>query len=185
MRLISAGSGVQVPAPAPYLSMRALLARVGRTIRQDCRVEAGDRVAVAVSGGGDSVALAWLLAELSARDRGPAVAGLIHLNHQLRGAESDTDEAFCRQLVRRLHVPIETARVDVAAHARDARVSIEVAAREARYAFFETAAASLGATLVATGHTLDDQAETVMLRVIRGAGTRGLSGIRARRDRII
>jgi tRNA(Ile)-lysidine synthase len=165
--------------------MRALLARVGRTIRQDCRIETGDRVAVAVSGGADSVALAWLLGELAARDRGPVVAGLIHLNHQLRGAESDADEAFVRDVAARLDVPAAAAGVDVGARARDAHVSIEVAAREARYEFFETAASSLGATLVATGHTIDDQAETVLLRLLRGAGTRGLSGIRARRDRII
>ena len=165
--------------------MRVLLARVGRTIRQDCRVAAEDRVAVAVSGGSDSVGLAWLLAELSARDRGPAVAGLLHVNHLLRGSESDADEAFCRALADRLELPIAVARVDVAAHARDARVSIEVAARDARYGFFESALPSLGATLVATGHTMDDQAETVLLRLLRGAGTRGLSGIRARRDNVI
>lgn len=165
--------------------MRALIARVGRTIRQDCRVEAGDRVAAAVSGGGDSVALAWLLGELAARDRGPALAGLIHLNHQLRGADSDADEAFVRDLAGRLGVAVVVSSVDVAARANDAQVSLEVAAREARYAFFENAVASLGATLIATGHTMDDQAETVLLRLLRGAGTRGLSGIRPRRDRVI
>ena len=165
--------------------MRALLARVGRTIRQDCRVEAGDRVAVAVSGGSDSVGLAWLLAELAARDRGPAVAGLLHVNHQLRGAESDADEAFCRALAARLELPIAVATVDIGARAREARVSIEVAARDARYAFFEAALPTFGATLVATGHTMDDQAETVMLRLLRGAGTRGLSGVRARRGIVI
>lgn len=165
--------------------MRALLARVGRTIRQDCRADAGDRVAVAVSGGADSVALAWLLGELAARDRGPALAGLIHLNHQLRGVDSDADESFVRDLAGRINAPVMAARVDVAARAREARVSIEVAARHARYEFFETAATSFGATIIATGHTMDDQAETVMLRLLRGAGTRGLSGIRARRDRVI
>ena len=165
--------------------MRALLARVGRTIRQDCRLDRDDRVAAAVSGGADSVALAWLLAELAARDRGPILAGLIHLNHQLRGADSDADEVFVRDLARRIDVPVVASGVDVGARARDARASIEVAAREARYEFFGEAAKSLGATLVATGHTMDDQAETVMLRLLRGAGTRGLSGIRPRRDRVI
>jgi len=165
--------------------MRALLARVGRTIRQDCRVDADDRVVVAVSGGSDSVGLAWLLAELAARDRGPAVVGLLHVNHQLRGAESDADEAFCRALADRLASPIAVASFDVGARAREARVSIEVAARHARYEFFDAAMPSLGATLVATGHTMDDQAETVLLRLMRGAGTRGLSGIRARRDNVI
>jgi len=163
---------------------RVLLARVAGTLRQDCGLGAHGlrqhRVAIALSGGPDSVALTWLLHELAARG-GPAIAGLIHLNHQLRGAESDEDEAFCRALGGRLDLPVAVASTDVAALARSRRVSLEAAARVARYAFFETAAADLGATLVATGHTLDDQAETVLLRLLRGAGTRGLSGIRVRR----
>ena len=165
--------------------MRALLARVARTIRQDCRTGAEDRVAVAVSGGADSVALVWLMAELAEAGRGPAMGGLIHVNHQLRGAESDADETFCRHLADELKLPIVVTGVDIAARARDAHVSIEVAAREARYEFFQVARASLDATVIATGHTIDDQAETVLLRILRGAGTRGLSGIRPRRDRII
>jgi tRNA(Ile)-lysidine synthase len=167
--------------------MRALVARVARTLRQECLVTGRggpDRVAVALSGGPDSVALTWLLRALSAGD-GPEIAGLIHVNHQLRGAESDADEAFCRALAARLDLPVTVHRVDVAALARDRRVSIEVAARDARYAFFETAAAALDATVVATGHTLDDQAETVLMRLLRGAGTRGLSGIRVRRGRFV
>jgi tRNA(Ile)-lysidine synthase len=160
--------------------MRDLHARVARAIRDDCRIDAGDRVAIAVSGGSDSVALFWLLHEL-APDLGFALAGLVHVNHQLRGAESDGDEAFCRRLADRMALPIAVASVDVAADAAGRRVSIEVAARDARYAFFEHAASGLGATVVLTGHTLDDQAETVMMRLLRGAGTRGLSGIRARR----
>jgi tRNA(Ile)-lysidine synthase len=165
--------------------MRALLARVARTIRHDCRVGAADRVAIAVSGGADSIALTWLLVDLAAAGRGPAVAGLIHINHQLRGAASDADEAFCRALAGRLELPIAVASVDVGERARRMRMSMETAARDVRYEFFEAAAASLGATVVATGHTMDDQAETVLLRLLRGAGTRGLSGIRIRRDRFI
>jgi tRNA(Ile)-lysidine synthase len=163
--------------------MRDLHARVARTIREDCRMGVGDRVAVAVSGGSDSVALFWLLHAL-APDLGLELAGLIHVNHQLRGAESDGDEAFCRRLADRMGLPIAAAGVDVAADARARRVSIEVAARDARYAFFERAATDLAATVIVTGHTLDDQAETVMLRLLRGAGTRGLSGIRARRGHV-
>jgi tRNA(Ile)-lysidine synthase len=119
---------------------------------------AGDRVAVAISGGSDSVALFWLLHAL-APDLGLELAGLVHVNHQLRGAESDGDEAFCRRLADRMGLPIAVAAIDVAADARARRVSIEVAARDARYAFFERAAADLGATVIVTGHTLDDQAE--------------------------
>jgi tRNA(Ile)-lysidine synthase len=124
--------------------------------------------------------LTWILHAL-APDTGVAIAGLVHVNHRLRGAESDADEVFCRDLAARLDVPIAVVAVDVGARARERRVSVEVAAREARYAVFESAAARLNATVVATGHTMDDQAETVLLRLLRGAGTRGLSGIRVRR----
>lgn len=168
--------------------LRALLARVARTIRQECLPGTGrisaERVAIAVSGGPDSVALTWILHAFSAGE-GPAIAGLIHVNHQLRGAESDADEGFCRALAARLDLPIAVASVDVAALARQRRVSLEVAARDARYAFFNSAAETLDAAFVATGHTMDDQAETVLLRLLRGAGTRGLSGIRVRRGRFI
>jgi tRNA(Ile)-lysidine synthase len=160
--------------------MRDLLASVARAIRQECRIGPDDRIAVALSGGPDSVALTWVLHAL-APGLGFTLAGLIHVNHQLRGAESDADEAFCRALAARLDLPIRVLSVDVAAAARTQRQSLEVAARTARYAFFETAAADLGASVVATGHTMDDQAETVLLRLLRGAGTRGLSGIRVRR----
>ena len=160
--------------------MRALLARVLRTIRRHDLIVAGDRIAVAVSGGPDSVALTWLLHSLES-DLDATVVGLIHVNHRLRGQDSDADEAFCRALASRLSLPIEIAGVDVAARARAGGQSIEVAAREARYSFFEEAAHRLGATVVATGHTQDDQAETVVLRLLRGAGTRGLSGVRVRR----
>jgi tRNA(Ile)-lysidine synthase len=101
----------------------------------------------------------------------------------LRGVESDEDESFCRELAARLGWPIDVRHVDVRARARAGRRSIESTARELRYAAFADAAGALDATVVATGHTLDDQAETVLMRVLSGAGTRGLSGIRARRGR--
>ncbi|MEI6668350.1 MAG: tRNA lysidine(34) synthetase TilS [Acidobacteriota bacterium] len=134
------------------------------------------RVLVAVSGGADSVALLLLLRQLAAVC-GFELAGLAHFNHQLRGGESDGDQAFCRDLAARLGVRFETGSADVAALAREAHVSIEVAARRARYAWFADAAVRLGADRVATGHTQDDQAETVLLRLLRGAGSSGLGGI--------
>ena len=160
--------------------MRDLHARVARTMRRGCRIGPNDRLVVALSGGPDSVALTWILHAL-VPDAGFTLAGLAHVNHQLRGAASDEDEAFCRALAARLDLPVAVTRVDVAARARTRRVSIEVAAREARYAAFDDARSRFGATIVVTGHTMDDQAETVLLRLLRGAGTRGLSGIRVRR----
>jgi tRNA(Ile)-lysidine synthase len=140
----------------------------------------GHRVAAAVSGGADSVALAWWLHAQADRVPQPVTfAGIIHVNHQLRGAEADRDEAFCRGLAERLGVPIEVVVAPIPA--RPGR-SPEAAARTARYRAFDEAARRLRATRVATAHTADDQAETVLLRLLRGAGSRGVSGIRAQRD---
>jgi tRNA(Ile)-lysidine synthase len=164
----------------------ALSADVLRVIRAHGLVAARDRVAVAVSGGADSVALLWLLHDLAADAELPGtLAGVIHVNHGLRGAEADRDEAFCRALAARLDLPFETTRADVAEKARAARRSLEATARDVRYAFFAEAAARLGATRVATAHTLDDQAETVLLRLLRGAGGRGLGGVRVKRGPFI
>jgi tRNA(Ile)-lysidine synthase len=152
---------------------------VRRTIRSHGLLPAGSRVAVALSGGADSVALLFALGEIAGAERFEVV-GAAHLNHQLRGADADADAEFCRELAVRLEVPIDIEQVDVAQHAREAGTSIEHAAHIARHAFFDRAAARLGATAVAVAHTKDDQAETFLLRLLRGAGPRGLSGIHPR-----
>jgi tRNA(Ile)-lysidine synthase len=107
------------------------------------------------------------------------------VNHGLRGRESDRDEAFCRALAGRLGLPFLSRHRDVAAAARAAKVSIETAARQERYEALAEMADQAGASLVATGHTRDDQAETLLLRLLRGAGAAGLSGIRPRRGRVV
>ena len=119
--------------------MRPLITYVSRTITRWQLLGPTDRVAVAVSGGSDSVALAWILREI-APELGASLGGLIHVNHSLRGTESDADESFCRGIAERLGVPIEVRRRDVAGLARDRRVSLEVAARDARYACFDECA---------------------------------------------
>jgi tRNA(Ile)-lysidine synthase len=137
----------------------------------------------ALSGGSDSVAQLLLLRDLAvAGDL--VLAGAAHLNHQLR-PEAARDETFCRDLCTRLGVPLVVESASVAALAAAAGVSIEVAARRARYAFLEQARASRGATVVAVAHTADDQAETVLLRLLRGAGPRGLRGILPVRGAIV
>src|SRR5262249_52581090 len=112
------------------------------------------------------------------------LAGLAHFNHQLR-ATADRDEAFVRDAARALDVPMVADREPVAARAAREGRSIEDAGRTARYAFFERARAELGADLVALGHTRDDQAETFLLRLLRGAGPRGLAGMHPRHATII
>jgi tRNA(Ile)-lysidine synthase len=138
-------------------------------------LRAGDRVGVAVSGGADSVALLRILLELRA-ELG-IVLSVIHLNHKLRGADSDADEAFVHKLAVKNGLEFIPRAVDVAAHAAGNKLSLEAAAREVRYELFESLLAQDSLSRVATAHTLDDQAETVLLKLLRGAGTRGLAGI--------
>jgi tRNA(Ile)-lysidine synthase len=150
-----------------------------RTIRKHSLFPRGARVLVALSGGPDSVALLHVLRELERRGE-LTVAGVGHFNHQLRGAEADADEQFCRDLARTWSTVVVVDRADVAAEAERAGRSIEDAARSLRYAFLERAAGDVNAEVIAVGHTLDDQAETLLLRLIRGSGSRGLAGIRPR-----
>ena len=141
------------------------------------------RVLAAVSGGSDSVALTHILRELDAAGE-LRLAGLVHFNHQLRAAAGD-DEQFVTALGESLGVPVQTDRDDVAERARRERRSVEDAGRAARYAFFERARALAGADVVALGHTRDDQAETFLLRLTRGAGPRGLGGMYPRNGDIV
>jgi tRNA(Ile)-lysidine synthase len=129
---------------------------------------------VAVSGGADSVAL---LRALIAAGAGPLTAA--HVNHGLRAAESDADEAFVRGLAERLGVTWCVARLDVAKMAADAGANLEATARRLRYDWLAEVAADVRAKWVATGHTADDQAETVLHRLVRGTGLQGLRGIAA------
>jgi tRNA(Ile)-lysidine synthase len=160
-----------------------LEARVRRTIRRHQLVARDTAVLVAVSGGSDSVALAHLLHGL-ARAGELRVVGLAHFNHGLR-SESDEDEAFCVRVAAALGCRFVAGREDVRAIAVREHRSIEDAARSARYRFFDHARTELGADVVALGHTRDDQAETFLLRLLRGAGSRGLASMHPRRGFIV
>lgn len=144
----------------------------------------GTRVLAAVSGGSDSVALLLLLRDLAARGE-LVLAGLAHLHHHIRGQEADADAAFCRALAERLGVPAVIGEANVPAEAEEHGVSMEVAGRHARQRFFRDSIASVRAERVATAHTRDDQAETVLLRLTRGAGGAGLSAIAPRREHLV
>ena len=164
--------------------MLSLIDHLRRTISQHALLPPGSRVIVGLSGGADSVALTVLLTDL-AGELSIGVAGLAHLHHGLRGSAADEDEAFCRALADRLALPIAVERTDVRALARAGRRSVEEAGREARYRFFDRVAAASGADRVAVGHTLEDQAETFLLNLLRGAGPRGLGGIYPRAGTVV
>jgi tRNA(Ile)-lysidine synthase len=158
-----------------YGAVEKLAQPVLEYIRRQELLKPGDRVGVAVSGGADSVALLRLLLELR-RELG-IVLSLVHFNHKLRGPESDEDEQFVAELARRHKLQLNRDSGDVASHAAERHISLETAARELRYAFFRRLLLARTVNRIATAHTLDDQAETVLLRLVRGAGTRGLAGI--------
>jgi len=138
----------------------------------------GTRVVVAVSGGSDSVALLRLLCLLRESCHLDVVCA--HFNHQLRGAESDADEAFVRELAGSLDVSCETGSDNVGAYASEHHLSLEEAARELRLRFLRMTALKTGAACIATAHTQDDQAETVLFRLLKGTGLRGMSGMAPR-----
>ena len=150
--------------------MKDLVARVSN----QRLFSAGETVVVAVSGGADSVALLDILSRLEDERLILVVA---HLNHGLRGADSDGDQDFVSGLAARYRLPFVAQRIDVAALAADERLSLEDAGRRARYAFFARVARTHGATSIALAHHLDDQAETVLIRLLRGAGGGGLSAM--------
>jgi tRNA(Ile)-lysidine synthase len=149
--------------------LRAALRRLG--------VGAQDSVVAAVSGGADSVALLDALARFQRSVGRPGSITVAHLNHQLRGEESDEDEAFVRDLAGRLNLPVSTERVAVAERAKAEKQNLEAMARKSRYEFLLRVAGARGANVVLTAHTLDDQAETILMRLIRGSGAEGLRGV--------
>jgi tRNA(Ile)-lysidine synthase len=162
-----------------HFSVHGLTERLSKTIRKQQSIRAGDRLAVAVSGGADSVALLCLLLEL--RSELGTVLSVAHVNHKLRGEEADEDERFVRKLARQHGLELHACEASAdGSYASGVSSGIEAAARELRYSFFRQLAREAGVTKIATAHTLDDQAETVLLRIFRGTGIRGLSGIHPR-----
>ncbi|MGC2298521.1 MAG: tRNA lysidine(34) synthetase TilS [Acidobacteriaceae bacterium] len=139
------------------------------------QLRAGMRVVAAVSGGGDSVGLLRTMAQ-AAPEIGLVLA-VAHVHHGIRGAEADEDARFVAELAERLGLDFYLHRVDTPVAAREKRETLEEAARGLRYAWFRELIGEGKADAVATAHTLDDQAETVLHRVLRGAWTEGLSGI--------
>lgn len=154
-----------------------MLAKALQFIREHRLIIPGDRLSVAVSGGADSVALLRVLLRL--REELGVVLSVAHFNHEIRGAAADADEDFVRKLAQQFDLEFHLASGDAPAFASNRGLSLETAARELRHAFFAQLISEGKANKIATAHTQDDQAETVLMRILRGAGTRGLAGIAA------
>lgn len=159
----------------PPLAKGELPRHVQRFIEQHGLIEAPGPLLVGVSGGADSICLLYILLQL--RDKLDFDVHIAHLNHGLRGAESDADADYVEGLAQKLGIPLSDDKRDVKAYQLANCCSLEEAAREVRYNFFAEVAGSIGASAVAVGHNSDDQAETILMHLIRGTGLSGLRGM--------
>jgi tRNA(Ile)-lysidine synthase len=156
-----------------------VLDRVHSVVQQQHLISNGESLLVGVSGGPDSVCLLDLLTRWAASHDNRLI--ICHFNHHLRGGDSDEDAAFVAQLAKQHHLPLEARSGDVRKFARDQKLSLEDAARLMRYEFFRDIAHEVGASKLALAHTADDQIETLLLRLLRGAGLRGLAAMQPER----
>ncbi|HBO83669.1 MAG TPA: tRNA lysidine(34) synthetase TilS [Deltaproteobacteria bacterium] len=154
---------------------KTMLNQVKKTIERFNMLKNGDRVLVAVSGGADSVVLLHVLMEI--KDKYSLDIAVVHLNHSMRGEESDRDFVFVKNLAERIGVRFIGKKINVPEIKSEHGGSPQEVARRVRYRFFEDVAREYNADKIATGHTLDDQAETVIMRFIKGTSLRGMSGI--------
>ncbi|NDY41478.1 tRNA lysidine(34) synthetase TilS, partial [Dissulfurirhabdus thermomarina] len=158
---------------------KSIVSKIEDALRRRCGVRPGHGILVAISGGPDSTFLCHALREIA--HRWPLRLAAAHFHHGIRGPAADRDAAFAATLARDLGLPFFSGRADAPAHARRHGLSLEEAARELRLGFLREAAAGAGADRIALGHTADDQAEEVLLRLLRGSALAGLSGIPWRR----
>ncbi len=163
--------------------MKSLVSRVSDAIAARGLLRAGERVAVAVSGGADSVAQLLLLIDL--RKQLGVVLSVAHFNHRLRGKDSDKDERFVAKLAAKYGLVFRSGREDVGAKAKRDKANLEDTARRTRYEFLEGLVQSGHVDKVAVAHTADDQAETVLAHIFRGTGLAGLGGIHPEVGRVV
>ncbi|WP_457552838.1 tRNA lysidine(34) synthetase TilS [Desulfobacula sp.] len=159
---------------------RNFIKTITRTIADFNLLDQKDSVLTAVSGGSDSVCL--MLSLLALKEKYKITIGIAHLNHLLRGEESFRDETFVKTLAKKFGLVFHCEKIDVKAHAKKHGLSIEEAGREVRYNFFNQIAKTHGYKKIATGHNKNDNAELVLMNLLRGSGTKGLSGIPPKRD---
>jgi tRNA(Ile)-lysidine synthase len=159
---------------------KKILRKVEHTLITRRMLQTGDTVLVGVSGGPDSVALVHIMLDLSPKFS--FKVAIAHLNHDLRRDESARDEAFVVSLAEQLNLPVHVERQDVRRHQKNYRLSLEEAARQVRYRFYDAIASKFGYEKIALGHHSDDNAELILMYLLRGSGPLGLSGIPPLRD---
>ena len=163
--------------------MSHILEKISETIKKHDMLNAGDKVLIALSGGADSVCLLRVLAKL--KDTYKITLYAAHLNHMLRGKDADDDEEFAESLCNSLNIPFFSKRADVAKFAKENSLTCEEAGRTLRYSFFSELSEKLNIQKIATAHNSGDNAETVLMRFIRGTQISGLSGIPYKNNNII
>ena len=163
------------------MSQTDLDARFNQVIARERWLGSDDPVLLAVSGGPDSVAMLSLFCALNQQPDWSLGLNVVHVNHHLRGADADADAEFVQEQCRSWHVPCTIESADVAGRARAEKMSVEQAGREYRFELFERICLKTGIKVVALAHHADDNAETILHRIIRGTGLRGLAGIRPQR----
>ena len=157
-----------------------MLDKVIEYIKENEIIKQGDKILVALSGGPDSVCLLHILHRL--KEPFNLKLGAIHINHMLRGEEADNDEKYIIKLCDELGINHYVKRIDIEYVARDTNVSLEVAGRNERYKAFEEIKEKYEYNKIAVAHNANDQAETVLMRIMRGTGLEGLTGIKAKRE---
>ena len=163
--------------------MKATEQKVLRFIKENELLATGEKNLVALSGGPDSVFLLHFLNKFKKKFK--IEIGAVHINHRLRGKDSERDELFCKAVCDELSIPIYTLRKDVKSYSKKNKLSLESAGRKIRYEFFEKISKSNQYDKIATAHNADDNAETVLLNLIKGTGIKGIAGIPVRRNDII
>ncbi len=163
--------------------MKKLEQKVLRFIDEKKLIDKNDKILIGLSGGPDSILLLHILIKYSKRFR--IKIGAVHINHMIRGNDADSDEHFCRDLAGRLNIDFFSVKKNAAQFAKKYKLSVEEAGRKIRYKIFESYRGKYNYDKIATAHNCSDNAETVLLNLIKGTGMKGISGIPEKRDNII
>lgn len=163
--------------------MKATEQKILSFIKENKLLFEGEKIIVALSGGPDSVFLLHFLNKFKKKFK--VEIGVVHINHKLRGKDSERDELFCNAICNELLIPFYSIKKDVNSYAKKNKLSIELAARKIRYDFFTKISNQHCYNKIATAHNADDNTETVLLNLVKGAGIKGISGIPIKRDNII